>query len=277
MINLRITGPVARITIRRPEKHNALTPAMVRDLVAAVEAAGADDAVKVTLVDGEGPAFCAGFDIGDPEDFQGGVGERQRDRIASLEEKAQWMRSLFTARKPIILGVHGSCIGIGTYLVMVADFVVAADDAAFGLPEERFGSSGATWAYPFLILDVGMKRATEMVMTGRRFDAAEAHQMGLITRVVPRDRLAEDCEALVAAIVSLPREGIAVNRAMRNLALSFTGHMDAFAFHAVAHPLVERLPRDPEEFDFMAEVDRQGLHGAVAERNRRFGGPYWGW
>jgi enoyl-CoA hydratase/carnithine racemase len=229
------------------------------------------------MVDGEGPAFCAGFDIGDPDDFQGAGDAPQRDRIASLEDKAQWMRSLFTARKPIILGVHGSCIGIGTYLVMVADFVIAADDAAFGLPEERFGSSGATWAYPFLILDVGMKRATEMVMTGRRFDAAEAYQMGLITRVVPRDLLAEECEALATAIVSLPREGIAVNRAVRNLALSLTGYMDAFAFHAVVHPLVEHLPRDPDEFDFMAEVDQQGLRGAIAERNRRFGGRYWGW
>ena len=87
MINLRITGPVARITIRRPEKHNALTPAMVRDLVAAVEVAGADDAVKVTLVDGEGPAFCAGFNIGDPHDFEGGVGERRArpDRLARRE------------------------------------------------------------------------------------------------------------------------------------------------------------------------------------------------
>jgi methylglutaconyl-CoA hydratase len=274
MIDLRTEGPVARITIRRPNKHNALSAALVRDLVAAVEQAGVDDRVKVVVIDGEGPAFCAGFDIGD---FAGGEGERQRDRIASLEEKAGWMRSLFTAPKPIVLGVHGSCIGIGTYFVLVADFVVASEEAGFGLPEERFGSAGATWAYPFLILDVGMKRATEMVMTGRRYDAGEAQRMGLVTRVVPRERLAAECEALAAAITSLPHEGIAVNRAVRSLALSFTGHLGAFAFHAVAHPLVEHLAREPGEFDFMAEVERQGLSSALRERNTRFGGPYWKW
>ncbi|MCB0997248.1 MAG: enoyl-CoA hydratase/isomerase family protein [Acidimicrobiales bacterium] len=277
MIDHRTEGPVAHITLRRPEKHNALTSALTRELVDAVGRAGVDDAVKVVLIDGEGPAFCAGFDIGDPADFQGGADEPQRQRIASIEEKSEWMRALFTSRKPIVLGVHGACLGIGTYLVLVADFVVASDDAAFGLPEERFGSAGATWAYPFLAIDVGMKRATEMVMTGRRYDADEAHRMGLVTSVVPRERLEDECRELTSALASLPREGIAVSRAVRNLVLNFTGHLGAFAFHAVAHPLAEHLQREPDEFDFMAEIDRQGLRGAVRARNERFEGPYWRW
>jgi enoyl-CoA hydratase/carnithine racemase len=276
MIDYRTDGPIARITIRRPEKHNALTPALVRDLVAAVDRAGADDVVKVVLIDGEGPAFCAGFDIGDPDDFEGA--RASANAIASPASKRRPSGCGRCSRLQCLSCWRARLVHRYRHaLVMVADFAIASDDASFGLPEERFGSAGATWAYPFLMLDVGLKRATEIVMTGRRFDAGEAHQMGLLTRVVARDRLADECEALVAAIVSLPREGIAVNRAMRNLALSFTGHLNAFAFHAVAHPLVEHMTRDPEEFDFMAEVERQGLRGAVSERNRRFGGPYWGW
>jgi enoyl-CoA hydratase len=277
MIDYSAGGGVATIAIRRPDKHNALTAELVRDLLAAVARAGADDDVKAVVLRGEGRSFCAGFDVSDPRDFEGAPGEPRRARIASIAEKSEWMRQLFSAAKPLIASVHGACIGIGTYLVLVADFAVASDDAAFGLPEERLGSAGATWAYPFLILNVGLKRANEIVMTGRRIDAAEAERMGLVNRVVPRAQLDETVADLARALSSLPRDGIAVNRAARQLATAFTGHQGAFAFHAALHPLAEQLQRLPDEFDFMDRVAREGMRAAVEERNRRFGGRWWGW
>ena len=248
----------------------------MRQLVDAIDRADADDDVKAVILAGEGPAFCAGFDIADPKAFEGGRDVTRRE-CERPPEKANWMRRVFTARTPVIVAAHGSCIGIGTYLVMVSDFAVASLDASFGLPEERFGSAGATWAYPFLILDIGLKRATEMVMTGRRYDATEAHQMGLVTRVVPTDELDATADDLARALASLPRDGIAVSRAVRELRLSSKGYLDAFAFHAVAHPLVEHMTRESDEFDFIAAVERDGLQSAIAERNRRFGGGWWGW
>jgi enoyl-CoA hydratase/carnithine racemase len=277
VIDYQVDGATARVTIRRPEKHNALTAELVEALLAALERAGDDDEVKVVLLASEGPTFCAGFDISDRDAFDGSPDAKRRDRVADVAGKADWMRRMLTSRKPVVVAVQGPCIGIGMYLVLVADFALAAESAAFGLPEERFGSAGATWAYPFLILDIGLKRATEMVMTGRRYDAAEAHSIGLVTRVVPDAELGHAADDLARALASLPRDGLAVSRAVRELALASTGYLDTFSFHAVAHPLTERITREDDEFDFMAAVERDGMQAALAERDRRFGGGWWGW
>jgi enoyl-CoA hydratase len=270
-------GAVARLTIRRAEKRNALTGEMMQQLLSHLDRASSDDDVKVVVLASEGPTFCAGFDISDRDAFDGAEDATRRSRVQAVSEKSEWMRRILTCRKPIIVSVQGPCIGIGMYLVLVADFAIAADRATFGLPEERFGSAGATWAYPYLMLDVGLKRATEIVMTGRSYTAAEAHAMGLLTRVVGDDDLGAAADDLAAALSSLPRDGIAVSRAVRELALAMTGHLDAFSFHAVAHPLTERLTREVDEFDFMAAIERDGMRAALEERSRRFGGGWWGW
>jgi hypothetical protein len=84
-------------------------------------------------------------------------------------------------------------------------------------------------------------------------------------------------ESLCSALATLPREGIALNRVVKSLALATIGHLDAFAFHAGLHPHAEQLAREPDEFDFIATVSRRGLRDAIAERERRFGGEWWGW
>jgi enoyl-CoA hydratase/carnithine racemase len=114
-------------------------------------------------------------------------------------------------------------------------------------------------------------------MTGRRYEAVELQAMGLLTRVVPDTDLDGAVTDLASALCSLPRDGIAVSRAARELALTLTGRLDAFAFHAVAHPLTERLTREADEFDFVAAVERDGMKEALAARDREFGGRWWGW
>ncbi len=277
MITYEADGHVARLTIRRAEKHNALTAELMEQLLDHLDRASADDDVKVSVLAADGPTFCAGFDISDREAFDGPPDATRRSRVQAVAEKAEWMRRVLTTRKPLVVAVQGPCIGIGMYLVLVADFAIAAEGATFGLPEERFGSAGATWAYPYLMLDVGMKRATEIVMTGRKYSASEAHAMGLLTRVVADADLPSAADDLAASLSSLPRDGIAVSRAVRELALQMTGHLDVFSFHAVAHPLTERLTREADEFDFMAMVERDGMRAAMEERARRFGGGWWGW
>jgi enoyl-CoA hydratase len=270
-------GSIAYVTIDRVAKHNALTASMVEDLLEAVESAGADDGVKAVVVRARGPLFCAGFDIADPVAFQGGESETLRRRLRSIDSKSDWMRRLLSSPKPLVVSVQGACIGIGTYLALVADFVLATEDASFGLPEERFGSAGATWSYPFLIREVGIKRANEIVLTGRRFTSREFCDMGLVNRVVANDQLVDATDSLCSALASLPHDGIALNRAVKAVALATIGHAAAFSFHAALHPHAERLQREPDEFDFMATVEKQGLREAIAERERRFGGDWWGW
>jgi enoyl-CoA hydratase/carnithine racemase len=270
-------GAVATVTIRRPEKRNAVTAEMVQALVRAVRELGSSDQVMCVVLRGEGADFCGGFDVSDARAFEGAAGDPTRTRIASVAEKADWMRDLLTCPKPLIVSAQGVCAGIGTYFVIVADFAIATRDAGFGLPEERFGSAGATWAYPYLIREVGLKRANELVMTGRRFSADEAAAMGIVNRVVDNAEQDAATADLAAAITSLPREGIALNRAVKHLALSVTGHLGAFEFHPATHPLAERMRREPDELDFMALVQRDGMRSAIAERNRRFEGGWWGW
>jgi enoyl-CoA hydratase/carnithine racemase len=276
-VRCRVEGGIGRVVLSRAKKHNALTSDMVHALLDAIDVAGARDDVKVIVLTGDGPAFCAGFDISDPSQFQSDASASVRTRVTALQQKAAWMRRVLLSPKPLIVSVHHLCIGIGTYLALVADFVVAADDASFGLPEERFGSAGATWAYPFLIREVGIKRASEIVMTGRRFSAQEFHDMGLVNRVVPRLELASTTDSLARALVSLPRDGVALNRAVRAMALTSIGHLGAFDFHGAYHPQAELLRREPDEFDFIARVEAVGLPAAIAERDAAFGADWWGW
>jgi enoyl-CoA hydratase/carnithine racemase len=268
---------VALITLNRPERRNALTAEMMESLLAGVERATLDDDVKSVVIRGEGPVFCSGYDITDPTDFQGSPDQSVRERIRSIQVKSEWMRRLLLSGKPLIASVHGLCIGIGTYLVLVADFAVVSDDAALGLPEERFGSAGATWAYPYLIREIGLKRANELVMTGRRFTASEFEALGLVNRVVPAEQLAAATDALCRALSSLPRDGIATNRAVKALALATIGHLDSFGFHAAFHTQAERIERGSDEFNFITALARHGMREATAQRDRAFEGEWWGW
>jgi enoyl-CoA hydratase/carnithine racemase len=233
--------------------------------------------VKVIVMRGEGRDFCSGFEVTDPRDFEGSVEDSRRVRLASIREKADWMRELLQCEKPLVVSVHGACVGIGTYIVLVADFAIVTSDAALGLPEERFGSAGATWVYPYLIREIGMKRANEIVMTGRRISADEALSYGLVNRVVSPAELATATDGLARALCTLPREGIALNRTVKQLALSVSGQLTSFDLHSVTHALAERMQREADEFDFMAHIARDGMRAAIEERNRRFAGEWWGW
>jgi enoyl-CoA hydratase/carnithine racemase len=265
------------IVLDRPEKRNALTHAMCEEMVSLIDDAGADDDVKVVVIRAEGPIFTAGFDITDPRSFEGGSDEPIRQRLRATQAKADWMASVLHAARPVIVQVQGPCIGIGTMLVLVADFAIVADDAAFGFPEERFGSAGATWVFPFLTMSIGLKRATELVMTGRRVGADEAARLGLVNRAVAVDDLAGETDELAAALCTLPRDGIAANRAAKRLLVGTIGHDACFGVHAAMHPHAERIARGDDEYDFIRSIERDGMRSAIDERNEVYRGPWWGW
>lgn len=276
-ISYEVADRAATITLRRPDKRNAITVAMMDGILSGVRRAGGDDSVFSIVLRGEGSAFTGGFDVSDPDSFAGGVDDPLRTRIREVREKAEWMRDLLLSPKPLIISVHGSCIGIGTYFALVSDFVIATDSAVFGLPEERLGSAGATWAYPFLIREIGFKRATEMVMTGRKYSASEFADLGLITRVVSDDDLESTTHSLCAAMATLPRDGIALNRAVKEMSLATIGHLSSFAFHPGMHPMAEQMRRGADEFDFPRVIGEAGVREAVKQRDEKFTGPWWGW
>jgi E-phenylitaconyl-CoA hydratase len=181
---------VAVITYNRPDKLNAINGALRTDLNAAWERFRADDDAWVAIVTGAGRAFCVGADL---QDGAGSAGTWpgsfwEIPTVNSFESGLEvW--------KPTIAAVNGYCLGYGLTLVSACDFVIAADDAEFGMPEVRLGVPTIVGAMR-LPQRIGMQSALEILLTGDRIDAARAKEIGLAGRVVPRAALLDEARAL---------------------------------------------------------------------------------
>jgi enoyl-CoA hydratase/carnithine racemase len=190
-----VTDGVARLTLNRPERRNALSWSLIESLRAAVRAARDDPEVRVVLLRGAGDrAFCAGADLtGMRADAGYAEIHRARGELAGLFD------DLWRLGKPTIAAVQGYCLAGGFGLALSCDLVVAADDATFGTPEIDVG----LWPYMItvpLCRSMPPKRALELMMTGRRIDAAEADRMGFLTRVVPVEQLVPTVDELAATL-----------------------------------------------------------------------------
>jgi enoyl-CoA hydratase len=189
---------VARITINRPERRNAMSWEVMRGLRAAVGAAKADPDVRVVVLTGAGDkAFCAGADLGGMGGHDAGFLEVHdaRGELASL------MEELWHLGKPTIARVQGWAMAGGFGLAMACDLVVASERARFGAPEIDVG----LWPYMItvpLTRSMPPKRALELMLTGRVVDAAEAERIGFVTRVVPHDELDAAVDELAATLAS---------------------------------------------------------------------------
>lgn len=198
-LRYEVDGGVARLTIDRPSRRNALSWAVIGELRAALALAKADAAVRVVVLTGAGDqAFCAGADLS---------GMADGDDFAALHEGrgglADLFRDLYELGKPTIARVRGYALAGGFGLALACDLVVAADDAVFGTPEIDVG----LWPYMItvpLLRSIPPKKVLELMMTGRRIDAAEADSLGCLTRVVPVAELDAAVEALAVSLVQKP-------------------------------------------------------------------------
>jgi enoyl-CoA hydratase len=192
-----LTDGIARITVNRPDKLNALNAIVIAELGDAVTRIETDSAVRGVIVTGAGAkAFVAGADITELTE-QGATGGRAR-AIAGQ----QVFRRLERCGKPVIAAVNGFALGGGCELAMACHLRVASENARFGQPEVKLGIApgyGGTVRLPRL---VGKARALELLLTGEMIDAAEAHRIGLVNRVVPAERLITEAEALLKTILS---------------------------------------------------------------------------
>jgi enoyl-CoA hydratase len=191
-----VAGPVARLTINRPEARNALSPEVMEGLLAAFDRAGADAAVRVVVLTGAGDkAFCAGGDLGGRGFLQKGFAERHHDRRTF----ADLFRRMNRLGKPVIARVRGHCLAGGFGLAIGCDLVVASDDSSFGTPEVKRG------LMPMMIMatifrNVGRKKGMELLLTGERISAADAERLGLINYAVPAAELDAKVDALAARV-----------------------------------------------------------------------------
>ena len=205
-----VSDGVARLTLNRPEKRNALNGALVEALKAALARAGADDAVSVVALTGAGKDFCSGADLAELE------------RIATLSEAenvedARSLGALFTAMralpKPIVGVVRGRALAGGCGLASACDLVVASEDAEFGYPEVHLGFVPAM-VMAILRRKVGEGVAFELAVGGDRFGADEARRMGLVNRVFAEQGFDDAVGGYLGALATRPRSAVALTKGL---------------------------------------------------------------
>lgn len=190
-------GPVCTITLNRPEKRNAMNPAMQEELIAAMNEAASSEC-RVVVFKGAGQCFCSGLDLSVLRQ----MGTRsEREHRADAERVAKLFRTLYELPKPTVAAVHGAALAGGTGLATICDFTVAADTAKFGYTEVRIGFVPAVVS-AFLTVQIGDKRSRELLLTGRMFDANEAWRLGLIHEVCAAEDLAARVRSLIEVLVT---------------------------------------------------------------------------
>ncbi len=178
-------GAVARVWFARPEAHNALSDELAAALVDVLHRLAADDTVRVVVLGGRGPSFCAGADI---NAMKANASAGYEQNLAQAARLAHCFNRVADFPKPVVARVHGGVYGGGVGFVCACDLAIAGDDAKFGLTEVRLGIIPGIIS-PYVIRRLGDRSAREFMLTGERFDAATALRIGLVHHVAPADGL----------------------------------------------------------------------------------------
>jgi enoyl-CoA hydratase len=259
-------GRLARLTLNRPEKLNAINDEMPRELRAAVEEANRDDAVHVIVLAGAGRAFCAGYDLAHYAEQPGhvcsqrGIWDPMLDYQFMSENTACFM-SLWRSPKPVICKVHGYAVAGGSDLALAADLVIMAEDAQIGYPPARVWGCPTTamWLYR-----VGAERAKRLLLTGDLISGLEAARIGLVCDAVAAAGLDAAVDRLALRMASIPKnqlmmQKLLINQAYENMGLATT-QLLATLFDGVAR-------HTPEGLAFKARAEAVGFKQAVRERD----------
>jgi enoyl-CoA hydratase/carnithine racemase len=263
-IRYAVAERIARITLARPERANAMNQTMLEELNAALDAAERDTEVRVVLVTGEGNAFSSGFDLKEQMERRPSGVTQWRE---ILDRDFRTVIRFWRCPKPTIAAVRGACLAGACELALACDLTVASEDAFFGEPELKFGAGIVAMILPWI---VGPKLAKEIILTGEdRLPAARAREIGMVNRVVPAAELDATAAALARHIAVIdPALVMASKRAINQ----------AYEAHSMAQALSEALAIDlsiegagsPDKIAFMEVARRDGLRAALAWRDARF-------
>ena len=267
-------GPVATITLNRPEALNTIVPPMPDEVEDAVAHATRDQEVKVIVVRGAGRAFCAGYDFGGGFHHWAGLvntdgewdpGKDFAGATAPQLSPTQKFMSIWRTSKPVIAQVHGWCVGGGSDFALCADLVVASEDAVIGTPYSRMWGAylSGMWIYR-----LGLARAKYHALTGRPLTGAEAARIELINQAVPFAELEPTVAALAADLAAIPSSQLAamklvVNQAYENMGLASTQTLG---------PILDGLMRNtPDARRWIDQAERDGVRAAITDRDGPFG------
>ena len=262
-----LDGRIARITLNRPERLNAINDKMPGEIRRAIEAANADDRVHVIVLAGAGRAFCAGYDLkkfaeGDPENrwTQPMPWDPMRD-YRGMKANTEDFFSIWRSYKPVICKVHGYAVAGGSDIALCADLVVMADDARIGyMPARVWGCpTTAMWVYR-----LGAEKAKRMLLTGDTIDGKTAKAWGLVCDSVPAAKLDAAVNALAKRMAGVPKnqlmmQKLMINQAYENMGLAST-QMIATLFDGITR-------HSPEGLWFKGYAEQKGFHEAVKWRD----------
>jgi len=204
-IRVERSAKVGRIWLDRPGVHNAFDSRMVGELRAALRSLAADDAVRVVVLSGSGISFCAGADLNWMREI---IRYSYEQNLAESLELAELLHELSALPKPTVARVNGAAIGGGAGFLSACDIVIASTDARFGLSEVKIGLVPACIA-PYVLRRTGEGRARQYFLTGERFDARRALEIGLVNVVVEAADLDRKVEEVVSSLVSSGPEALA--------------------------------------------------------------------
>ncbi|MDG2004500.1 MAG: crotonase/enoyl-CoA hydratase family protein [Novosphingobium sp.] len=273
-ILFEVKDRIARITLNRPEKRNAISGLLLGELHDALIEADALAEVNVIVLAGAGKDFCSGYDLGDIYASQAEEAEAYRSNNATLDDDCwsveQIQRQLmviFDIHKPVIARVHGNCVAGGTDLALMCDIVIAAEDARIGFPAARANGTPPNhmWFY-----HVGPQWAKRLLMTGDCLTGLDAAQIGLVLDAVPADELDAEVDELARRVSHVDAELLSAHKRVVNIALELSGartlqrlsgEMDARAHQS----------RGPRRSQFRSDIAEHGVGKAVRNRDEPFG------
>lgn len=274
-VSLSISNQIARVTLHRPERRNALSWELLTELRGALLEADDLRSVSVIVLEGSGPDFCAGYDMHSAyaryatEEaasgaYRSGSGSFDDD-VWKLERFQELVRTPFSLHKPVIAKVQGHCVAGGTDLALYCDFVIAADNARIGFPATRAMGSPPNhmWIY-----NVGPQWAKRLLLSGDVVSGADAAKIGLVVAAVPAEQLEQEVMSVAGRLASVDPELLATNKRIVNIALEVAG-AGTMARIAAEMDARAHLTRAKREFD--TDVSERGFKAAVKRRDEPFG------
>lgn len=251
LVKVEVQGRVAVLTLNRPKMLNALNDALISELYAALKKFDADENIGAMVITGNEKAFAAGADIGAMQSYT------YMDVYKNDYLGGDW-DALNRIRKPIIAAVSGYALGGGCELAMLCDIIIAADNAKFGQPEVKLGVIPGVGGTQRLPRAVGKAKAMDLVLTARMMDAGEAERAGLVSRVVPADRVLDEAIEAATVIASMSLPSIIMAKECVNMAyegsLNETLRFERRNFHAL----------------FATDDQKEGMAAFVEKRKPEF-------
>lgn len=269
-----IDGHIARITLNRPHRKNAiLTPDMNDMLMAAFERAQDDDEIKVVILAGSGSDFCSGEDTAKMpvEAFGLKKGGRlgQSKRMRGIRKVlASTLQGTIWGDKIVIVAAQGAVLGQGFSFAMTADLLILSGDAYVARRQSRIGFAGFETQLPMTLLRLGLNRGMEVLLTGRKMTAQELKEWGVANSVVPRERLQEEALRYARAVAAHSTDNLMLGK--RALQQFYHGMgIGAFLnFATVAHPLFSNVVWREDELNFLREREKVGGRDAIKSINK---------